>query len=75
MTSNHRGVGHAGEDMDLNFHVEDTRNIGDNESTNSSETTIAFRGSEADGCLGNLPSYSQSDFTYSEEKYTIYINV
>ena len=30
-------------------HVEDTGNIDDNESTNSLETTIAFRGSEADG--------------------------
>ena len=49
MTTHHRGVGHTGEDRDLNSHVEDTRNVHDNESTDSSETMIDFRGSEMDG--------------------------
>ena len=48
MTTHHRGVGQAGRDRDLNYHVEYARKIDDNESTNSSETFIAFRGSEAD---------------------------
>ena len=52
-------------------HIEDTRNIDDNESTNSSETLIAFRGLEADGCLSNLLHNSQAD---SQEKYTAYGN-
>ena len=61
MTTHHGGMGHAGKDRDLNSHIEDTRNIDDNESTNSSETTIAFRGSETDGHLGNLLPSSQAD--------------
>ena len=44
-------MGNAGKDRDLNSHVEDARNIDDNERTNSSETMLAFGGSEADGCL------------------------
>ena len=51
---------------DLNSHVEYARNIDtgldhDNESTNSSDTMIAFGGSEADGHLGNLLPNSQTD--------------
>ena len=61
MTTCHRGVGHAGKDRDLDSHVEDVVNIDDNESTNSSETTIAFRGSEEDGHFGNLLSNSHAD--------------
>ena len=61
MNTHHRGVGHVGKDRDLDSHVEDTRNIDDNESTNSSETMIAFGGLEADGHLSNLPPNSQAD--------------
>ena len=61
MTTHHGEVGHAGKDRDLNSHVEDVGNIDDNASTDSSETMIAFRGSEADGCLGNLLPNSQAD--------------
>ena len=60
MTTHHRGVGHAGQDRELDFYIEDTRNINDNESTNSSETALALRGSEADGCLGDLLPNSQA---------------
>ena len=47
MTTYHRGMGHTGEDRDLNFHVEDTRSIdiglnNDNESTNSLDTVISY---------------------------------
>ena len=42
MTTCHRGVGHTDEDRDLNSHVEDTGNVDNNESTKTSETTIAF---------------------------------
>ena len=57
MITCHGGVRHTGKDRDLDSHVEDTRNIDDNECTNSSETMIAFGGSEMDGCLGNhLPN-------------------
>ena len=59
MTTCHRGAGHAGKDRDLNSHVEHTRNIENTESTNSSETTIAFR--EPVGCLSDLLSNSQAD--------------
>ena len=61
MTTHHGGVGQAGKDRDLDSHVEDTRNIDDNESTNSLETTIAFGGSETDGCLGDPLPNSQVD--------------
>ena len=59
MTTGHGGAGHACEDRDLYSHVEDARNIdmgppNDNESTSRSDTTIAFRGSEADGHLSDL---------------------
>ena len=54
MTTHHGGMGHSGKNRDLNSHIEDTRNRDDNESTNSSETTIASGGSEMDGCLSNL---------------------
>ena len=61
MTTHHGGAGHSGEDRDLNSHVEDTRNIDDNESTNSSETAIALGGSEVDGCLRDPLPNSQAD--------------
>ena len=61
MTTHYRGTGHTGKGRDLNSHVEDTGNIDDNESTNSSDSTIAFGGSEADGHLGNLLPNSQAD--------------
>ena len=61
MTTHHRGAGHTGEDRDFNSYVEDARNIDGNESTNSSETMIAFRALEVDGCLGNLLPNSQED--------------
>ena len=66
ITTCHRGAGHACKDRDLNSHVEDARNIDmspnhDNESTNSSDTTIVFGGSEADGHLSNFLPNSQSD--------------
>ena len=44
MTTHHGGAGHADKDRDLNPHIEDARNIDDNESTKSSETILAFRG-------------------------------
>ena len=72
MTTPHRGVGHAGKDRDLNSHIEDARNIDDNESTNSSETTIAFGGSEADAPLSCLLSNSQADFNIlPREKHSL----
>ena len=61
MTTHYRGVGCTGEDRVLNSHIEDTRNTNDNENTNSSETMIAFRGSEADGHLSDLLPNSQAD--------------
>ena len=61
MTTHHRGTRHVGKDRDLSSHVEDTRNIDDNVSTNSSETMIAFRGSETDGHLGEPLPNSQVD--------------
>ena len=66
MTTCHKGTGHAHEDRDLNSNVGDARNIDigpdhDNESTNSSDTTIAFRGSEADGHLSNHLPNSHAD--------------
>ena len=61
MTTYHGGVGHAGKDRDLDPHVEDTRNIDDNESTNNSETTNALRESEIDDHLIDLLPNSQAD--------------
>ena len=49
MTTHHGGAGCTGEDRVLDSHVEDTRNIDDNDSTNSSESMIVFKGSEEDG--------------------------
>ena len=59
MITHHKAVGHSNIDRELNSHIEDIRGIdigphNDNESTNSLDTMIAFRGSEVDGCLGNL---------------------
>ena len=70
MTTHHRGAGHSCEHGDLNSHVEDARNIdmgpkNDNKSTNSSDTTITFRGSEADGHLGGLLPNGQADLDIS----------
>ena len=66
MTTCHRGTGHTGKDIELNSHVEDTGGIdigtnNDNESRNSSDTTIAFGGSEAGGC--SLLHHSQVNLT------------
>ena len=61
MTTDHRGVGHAGEDRDLNSHIGDTRNIDDSDNTNSSETIIALGGSEANRHLSDLLPNSQAD--------------
>ena len=61
MTTCHGGAGHAGEDRNLNSHIEDTANIDNNESTNSPETTIAFGGSGTDGHLGEPLPNSQVD--------------
>ena len=61
MTTHHGRAGHVGEDRDLNSYIDDTRNIDDNESTNSSGTIIAFGGLEADGCLSDLLPNSQAD--------------
>ena len=61
MTTHHRGVGCTGEDRDHDSHVEDARNIDDHKSTNTSETLIAFGGSQADGCLSDLLPNSQAD--------------
>ena len=60
------GVGHAGKYRDLNSHIENAGNIdmgpkNDNESTNSVDTMIAFRGTEADGHLSVLLPNSQAD--------------
>ena len=48
-----------GKDRDLDSHIEDARGIdirpeNDNESTNSSDSTIAFGDSEADGHHSNF---------------------
>ena len=64
-TTCHRGRGHTSEDRDLNSHIEDTRGIdvgpNNNESTNSSDTTLAFGGSEVDGHLGDILPSSQAN--------------
>ena len=64
MTTHHGGTRHTGKDRELNSHIEDTGVIdispdNDNKSTNSSNTTIAFGGLEADGHLSNLLHSSQ----------------
>ena len=66
MTTHHGGTGHNSKDRDLNSHIEDTRGMdigpnNDNESTNSSDTMIAFSGSEADGHLCDLLPNSQAN--------------
>ena len=61
MTTCHRGMGHAGEDRDLDPHIEDTGNIDGKKSTNSSETMIALGETEMDGCLSDLLPNSQAD--------------
>ena len=68
MTTHHRGTGHTGKDRKLYFFVQDTRGIdvgldNDNESTKSSDTTIAFGGLEADGHLGNPLHSNQANVT------------
>ena len=72
MTTCHGGLGHVGEDRDLNSHIEDAGNIDDTEGTNSSGTMIAFR--ESDGYLSNLLPNSQADLNILQEKYTAYDN-
>ena len=54
----------------LDSHVEDARNIDDNESTNSSETTTAFGGSEMDAFLVNLLPNSQTDLNILAKRNT-----
>ena len=66
MTTHQEGTGHTGKDRDLGFHVEDTRGIAigpnnNNESTSSSDSTLAFGVLEADGCLGDLLPSSQAN--------------
>ena len=68
MTTHHGGTGHTSKNRDLNSHVEDTGGIdigpkNENESTNSSDTTLAFGGSEADGHLSDLLSSSHADLS------------
>ena len=68
MTTHHGGTGHKCEDRDLNPHIEDAVGIdigpnNDNESTNSLDTMLAFRGSEADGHLSYLQPNSQANLT------------
>ena len=68
MTTCHRGTGHTGEDRELNSHIDDTGCIdkspsNNNESTNISDTKIAFRGLEADGCLDDPLHRSQANLT------------
>ena len=68
MTTCHGGAGHTGKDRDFISHIEDTRGIdigpnNDIESTNSSDTTTAFRGSEVDGHLGDLLPNGQANLS------------
>ena len=68
MTTCHRVTGHTGKDRELYSHIQDTGGIdigpnNDNESTNSSDTTIALGGSEADGHLSDLLHSSQANLT------------
>ena len=59
---------HHGGDRDLDSHVENTWNIDDNESTSSSEITIAFGGSEADSHLSDLLPNSQADLQHTHNR-------
>ena len=83
MTTHHRGTGHTGKDGDLNSHADittegDTGGIdigpnNNNESTNSLDTTLAFGGSEADGCLSDLLASSQANLTIiTREKHGLW---
>ena len=68
MTTHHGGTRHTDKDRDLDFHIEDTRGIdigpnSNNESTNSSDTTLSFGGLEADGHLGDLLLGTQANLT------------
>ena len=68
MTSHHGGTGYTSKDRELDSHVKDTKGIdigpnNNNESMNSSDTTIALGGSEADVHLGNLLHSSQANLT------------
>ena len=68
LTTHHAGTGHTSKDRDLDSHVEETREIeigpyNDNESTNSLDNMLAFRGLEVDGHLGNLLPNSQENLT------------
>ena len=62
MTTHHGGVGHPGEDRELNFSIEDARGIdigtnNDNESEHSCDTMVTFGGAEANGHLSDpLPN-------------------
>ena len=68
MTTHHRDTGHTCEDRDLDFHVEDIGGIdigpnNDNDSTNSSGTTIAFGELEEDGHCSNILHSNQANVT------------
>ena len=68
MTNHYAGTEHIGEDRELNSHIKDIGGIdidpnNDNESTNSSDITIAFGGLKADGHLGNPLRTNQANLT------------
>ena len=73
MATCHRGTGHTGKDGELDSRVDittegDTGGIdigpdNDNESTNSSDTMLAFGGLETYGHLSDLLPSSQSNLT------------
>ena len=66
MATHHGGVGHPGEDRELNSYIEDARGIdidlnNDNESEQSSDTMVAFGGAAANGHLSDPLPCSQTD--------------
>ena len=78
MTTCHGGTEHTAKDRHINSHIdiatkEDTRGIdigpnNDNESPNSSDTMLAFGGSEVDSHLSNLLPSSQANLTVFTRK-------
>ena len=68
MITHHRGTGCTGKDKNLDSHIEDPGGLdigpnNDYKSTISLDTMTAFRGSEADGCLGNLLQNNQANLS------------
>ena len=68
MITCHGGTGPTDEDRDFDTHIEDTGGIdkspdNDNENTNSSDTMLAFGGSEEDGHLSDLLYNSKANLT------------